>query len=71
MQLAQQEDEEDVYFPTQNLPLARHYLSTDLSGSSENVDNACDSRGCQLSDVVHQQLTQISGHGVSKITTST
>ena len=81
MQLAQQEEEEDVYSPRQNLPLARHYLSTDLSGSSENVDDACVSRGRQLSDAVHQQLTQISGHGglemsvedesnISKFTTS-
>ena len=70
MQLAQPEEEEDVYSPRQILPLARHYLNTDLSGSSENVDDTCVSRGCQLSDAVHQQLTQISGHGFSKITTS-
>ena len=44
-QLAQKEEEEGVYSPTQNLPLVRHYLKTDQSGTSENVDDAC-----QLSD---------------------
>ena len=60
MQLAHPEEEEYVYSSTQNLPLARHYLQTDLSGSSENVDLACVSGGCQLSDAVHQQFTHTS-----------
>ena len=62
-QLAQQEEEEGVYSPTQNLPLVRHSLNTDLSGSSENVDDRCLSRACQLSDAVHQLRTQIDRHG--------
>ena len=57
MQLAYPIEEEDVYSPIQNLPPARHYLQTDLSGSSENVNVAC-----QLSEAVHQQFTQTSGH---------
>ena len=62
-QLAQQEEEEGVYSPTQNFPLVRHYLNTDLSGSSENVDDRCVSRACQLSDAVHQLRTQMDRHG--------
>ena len=63
-QLVQQEDQEEgVYSPTQNFPLVRHYLNTNLSGSSENVDERCISRACQLSEAVHQLRSQIDGHG--------
>ena len=59
----QLEQEEDVYSPTQNFPLVQHYLNTDLSGSSENVDDRCVSRACQLSEVVQQFHTQADIHG--------
>ena len=44
--------EEDVYSPTQNFPLARHYLDTNISGSSGNAAaERCVSRGyCHQSD---------------------
>ena len=63
-QLVQQEDQEEgVYSPTQNFPLVRHYLNTNLSGSNENVDERCISRACQLSEAVHQLRSQFDGHG--------
>ena len=38
--------EEDVYSPTQNFPLSRHYLDTNISGSSGNAAaERCVSRG--------------------------
>ena len=41
--------EEGVYSPTQNFPLARHYLGTNISGSSGNAAaESCDSRGYYL-----------------------
>ena len=56
--------EEDLYFLTQNFLLARQFLNTDLSGSSENVDDRCFSRACQMSDAVEQLHAQADIHGV-------
>ena len=41
----------------------QHYLNTDLSGSSENVNDRCVSHVCQLSEDVQQLCTQTDIHG--------
>ena len=67
--------EEGVYSPTQNFPLARHYLDTNISGSSGNAAaERCVSRGyCHLSDPAGHQRGysgQEGGRDISEITTS-
>ena len=51
--------EESVYSPTQNFPLARHYLDTNISGSSGNAAaESCVPRGhCHLPDPAGHQRT--------------
>ena len=41
----------------------QHNLNTDLSGSSENVDDRCVCHVCQLSEEVQQLYTQADIHG--------
>ena len=67
--------EEGVYSPTQNFPLARHYLDTNISGSSGNAAaERCVSRGyCHQSEPAgHQRgyTGQEGGSDISEITTS-
>ena len=67
--------EEGVYSPTQNFPLARHYLDTNISGPSGNAAaESCDSRGyCHQSELVGYQRGysgQEGGSDISEMTTS-
>ena len=67
--------EEGVYSPTQNLPLARHYLDTNISGSSGNAaSESCVPRGhCHLPDPAGHQRGysgQEGGRDISEMTTS-
>ena len=50
--------ENPVHSPTQNFPLARHYLNTDLSGSSENVGDRCPSRSFQWAQGLQKRLEE-------------
>ena len=71
---ARQESPEGVYSPTQNFPLSRHYLDTNLSDSSgPAAGERCLSRGyCRHSATVGQPgcRGQEGGSDISEITTS-